>query len=296
MLNRFSIAVYLFICTVLPLFAQQRSNFPWWDYRSSTWLNGRIGVGMQFSNQNAQLYFFTETDVCFSCAYNHFARPAEDLHAQLRRNKVRGNIHLKLQTSKDFSLYGTRFKMGAEDIRFRNLSWTYLTNVGISADWGLYRSWRVADPENGDLNANFRKRSRIRLRYDMTSRYHSYYYRKLSNTVGYVTLNMAGLDDRWGFNINWGNDVFIPKFMRGFLTNHDHGETNSAYITGYLRPLEKGSRNANEVFDYQPESLQKIELGASLRMITDRRTHKKLGSKQVRMCMYDVLGHENSIH
>ncbi len=296
MLNR-SIGVFLisfFVALQLP--AQRRADFPWWDYRSSAWLTGRIGVGMQFSNQNSQLYFFTETDVCFSCAYNHFARPPEDLRTQLRRNKFRGNMHLKLQTSKDFRLYGTRFYKGSEDIRFRNLSWTYLTNVGISADWGLYRSWRVADTESGELTSNFRKRSRLRLRYDFTSRYHSYYYRKLSNTVGYVTFNVAGLDDRWGFNINWGNDVFIPKFMRGFLTNHDHGETNSAFMTAYFRPLEKRSRNANEVFDYRPESLQKVEFGGSLRMITDRRTHKRLGSNQVRMGMYDVLGLENSFH
>ena len=170
MLNRSSAIFFFFLWIVLPLTAQERANFPWWDYRSSSWLNGRIGVGMQFSNQNSQLYFFTETDVCFSCAYNHFARPAEDLHAQLKRNKFRGNIHLKLQTSKDFKLYGTRFYKSSEDIRFRNLSWTYLTNVGISADWGLYRSWRISDPENGDLTSNFRKRTRIRVRYDMTSR------------------------------------------------------------------------------------------------------------------------------
>ena len=156
MLNR-SIGVFL-IClfVALPSYAQRRGDFPQWDYRSSVWLSGRIGVGMQFSNQNSQLYFFTETDVCFSCAYNHFARPPEDLRTQLRRNKFRGNIHLKLQTSKDFRLYGTRFYKGSEDIRFRNLSWTYLTNVGISADWGLYRSWRVADTESGELTSNFR--------------------------------------------------------------------------------------------------------------------------------------------
>lgn len=240
--------------------------------------------------------FFHRDGCLFLVCLNHFARPPEDLRTQLRRNKFRGNIHLKLQTSKDFRLYGTRFYKGSEDIRFRNLSWTYLTNVGISADWGLYRSWRVADAESGELTSNFRKRSRLRLRYDFTSRYHSYYYRKLSNTVGYVTFNVAGLDDRWGFNINWGNDVFIPKFMRGFLTNHDHGETNSAFMTAYFRPLEKRSRNANEVFDYRPENLQKVEIGASLRMITDRRTHKRLGSNQVRMGMYDVWGLENSFH
>ena len=193
-------------------------------------------------------------------------------------------------------LYGTRFSKKSDDIRFRNLSWTYLTNVGISADWGLYRTWRISDPETGELNSNFRKRSRIRLRYDITSRYHSYYYRKLSNTVGYVNLNVARLDDRWGFNINWGNDVFILKGLRAFLTNHDHGETNSAYITGYIRPLEKRSLDANVAYAYRPESLQKVELGASLRMITDRRTHKRLGSNQIRMGMYDVLGLENSFH
>ncbi|MBL7781813.1 MAG: hypothetical protein JNM22_11395 [Saprospiraceae bacterium] len=276
--------------------AQARYDFPWWDYRSPSWLNGRVGVGMQFSNQNRQLYFFTETDICFSCAYNYFARPPENLQGQLRRNKFRGNLHLKLQTSKDFSLYGTRFSKNSEDIQFRNLSWTYLTNVGISADWGLYRTWRVADTETGDLLPKFRKRSRIRLRYDFTSRYHSYYYRKLSNTVGYVTVNVARLDDRWGFNINWGNDVFIPKFMRSFLTNHDHGETNSALISAYFRPLETRARNANEVFAYKPESLQKLEASVSLRMITDRRTHKRLGSNQIRMGMYDVLGLANSFH
>lgn len=276
--------------------AQARYDFPWWDYRSTSWLNGRVGVGMQFSNQNRQLYFFTETDICFSCAYNYFARPPENLQGQLRRNKFRGNLHLKLQTSKDFSLYGTRFSKNSEDIQFRNLSWTYLTNVGISADWGLYRTWRVADTETGDLLPQFRKRSRIRLRYDFTSRYHSYYYRKLSNTVGYVTVNVARLDDRWGFNINWGNDVFIPKFMRSFLTNHDHGETNSALISAYFRPQETRTRNANEVFAYQPESLQKLETSVSLRMITDRRTHKRLGSNQIRMGMYDVLGLANSFH
>lgn len=288
----------LFVILLLSshLSAQSRTDFPWWDYRSDTWLNGRIGVGMQFSNQNRQLYFFTETDVCFSCAINHFARPPQNLHDQLRLNKFRGNFHLKLQTSKDFMLYGTRFSKKSDDIRFRNLSWTYLTNVGISADWGLYRTWRISDPETGELNSNFRKRSRIRLRYDITSRYHSYYYRKLSNTVGYVNLNVARLDDRWGFNINWGNDVFILKGLRAFLTNHDHGETNSAYITGYIRPLEKRSLDANVAYAYRPESLQKVELGASLRMITDRRTHKRLGSNQIRMGMYDVLGLENSFH
>ncbi|MBK8428466.1 MAG: hypothetical protein IPL27_22055 [Lewinellaceae bacterium] len=67
-------------------------------------------------------------------------------------------------------------------------------------------------------------------------------------------------------------------------------------MTAYFRPLEKRSRNANEVFDYRPENLQKVEIGASLRMITDRRTHKRLGSNQVRMGMYDVLGLENSFH
>lgn len=287
-----------FICSVFlaPQAYAQVYDFPWWDYRSSTWLNGRIGVGMQFSNQNRQLYFFTETDVCFSCAFNHFVRPPENLHGQLRRNKFRGNFHLKLQTSKDFMLYGTRFSKKNEDIRFRNLSWTYLTNVGVSADWGLYRTWRIADTETGLLDQDFRKRSRIRLRYDVTSRYHSYYYRKLSNTVGYVTLHVARLDDRWGFNINWGNDVFITKTLRGFLTNHDHGETNSAFITAYFRPLEKRSRNANEVYPYRPESLQKLELGASLRMITDRKINKKIGSNQIRMGMYEVVKLENSFH
>lgn len=297
LLNTFRHAVLLYgILAASALGAQARYDFPWWDYRSPSWLNGRVGVGMQFSNQNQQLYFFTETDLCFSCAYNYFARPPENLQSQLRRNKFRGNVHLKLQTSKDFSLYGTRFSKNAEDIQFRNLSWTYLTNVGISADMGLYRTWKVADTEAGSLSPLFRKRSRIRLRYDVTSRYHSYYYRKLSNTVGYVTVNVARLDDRWGFNINWGNDVFIPKFMRSFLTNHDHGETNSAFISAYFRPLETRSRNANEVFAYQPESLQKLEASVSLRMITDRRTHKRLGSNQIRMGMYDVLGLVNSFH
>lgn len=295
-LNCAGLTVCFFLLLTLRLSAQSNFDFPQWDARSTSWLAGRVGVGMQFSNQNSQLYFFTETDVCFSCAYNQLARPAEDLHSHLRRNKFRGNIHLKFQTSKDFRLYGTRFYKQSEDIQFRNLSWTYLTNVGISADLGMYRSGRIADPESGLLSSNFRKKSRLRLRYDVTSRYHSYYYRKLSNTVGYVTLNVASLDDRWGFNINWGNDVFIPKFMRGFLTNHDHGETNSAFITAYFRPMEKRGSDANAVFQYQSESLQKAEIGASLRMITDRRTHKRLGSNQVRMGMYDVLGLVNSFH
>ncbi|MCC6281715.1 MAG: hypothetical protein IT262_14000, partial [Saprospiraceae bacterium] len=58
MRNRSNVVFCLFLFMIASLSAQDRSNFPWWDYRSSGWLNGRIGVGMQFSNQNSQLYFF----------------------------------------------------------------------------------------------------------------------------------------------------------------------------------------------------------------------------------------------
>jgi len=283
-------------CLFETLAAQQPAIFPRWDARSATWLSGRVGVGFQFSNQNRPLYFFTEADFCFSCAYNHFARPPRDLHEQLRRNRFRGNLHLKLQTIKDFKLYNTLFYKRSPDIQFKNLSWTYFTLVGLSADVGLYRPGHVADLENGGLTDVFRQRSRVRLRYDVVSRYHSYYYRKLSNTVGYITLNVAALDDRWGVNFNWGNDVFILRRLRDFLTNHDHGETNSIYLTAYVRPNERSFMDANMAFDYRLQDVEKIEFGASLRMITDRRTAKRTTTNQARSGNYDVLGLKNSFH
>ena len=289
-------AVLTLLCPFATLFAQPAALFPRWDARTTTWLSGRVGVGFQFSNQNRQLYFFTETDFCFSCACNYFKRPPQDLHQQLRLNRYRGNLHLKLQTSKDFRLYGTRFYKRSPDIRFRNLSWTYFTAVGLSAEAGLYRPGRLADLESGALTAAFRHRSRLRIRYDVVSRYHSYYYRKLSNTVGYITLNVAALDDRWGVNFNWGNDVFILPRLREFLTNHDHGETNSIYATAYIRPHERRFMDANTAFDYRPRDVEKIEFGAALRMITDRRTAKRTTTNQARSGNYDVLGLQNSFH
>ncbi len=295
MKNKRALAFGSFFCCSVFLFAQTQS-FQWWDYRSAAWLNGRVGVGFQFSNQNRQLYFFTETDICVSCMVNHFTRPPQNLHEQIRYNQYRGNLHLKLQTSKDFKLYNTLFSRKNADIQFKNLSWTYWTGVAASVDLGLYRPGKLADLETGALTDAFRRRSRLRIRYDVISRYHSYYYRKLSNTVGNITLTVAALDDRWGLNMNWGNDAFIFGQLRGFLVSHDHGESNSAYISGYWRPLEHKSRNANETYTYHPESLQKLELGASLRMITDRRTHKRSSSNQARVGAYDVLGLVNSFH
>lgn len=271
-------------------------QFQWWDYRSAAWLNGRIGVGYQLGNHNRHLYFFTETDVCASCLVIHYVHPPADLREQIRINQHRFNLHIKLQTTKDFRLYNTVFSRRNSQLQFKNLSWTYLTNVGASIDFGLYRPGRLTDMETGGLNDRFRMRSKLRLRYDVLSRYHSYYYRKLSNTIGYFTLNVSSLDDRWGINLNWGNDAFIVGGLRNFLLSHDHGETNSAHISGYWRPLERKSRDANETFDYLPESLQKLEMSVALRMVTDRRTHKRSSSNQARVGTYDVLGLENSFH
>jgi hypothetical protein len=288
----FALFTFYFHLSVL----QAQTAFPWWDYRSTAWLSGRFGIGYQFGNQNRHLYFFTETDLCASCMAVHFTNRPANLHEQLRFNQYRGNLHLKLQTSKDFKLYDTRFYRGAGDIRFKNRSWTYYTGVGASVDLGLYRPGKLADLEAGTLNDNFRRRVRLRIRHDIVSRYYSYYYRKLSNTVGYFNLNVSALDDRWGVNLNWGNDAFIFGKLRNFVVKHDHGETNSASITGYWRPLEKKSRSSETVYTYLPESLQKLELGVSLRMITDRNIHKHSSSNQARVGMYDILGLENSFH
>jgi len=287
----------VFFTTLLAAQTSNRGFLPW-DYRSTTFLSGRVGVGYQFSNQNSNLYFFTETDVCASCLVNYYAGDGkpDDLHQQLRRNRYRGNIHLRLQTTKDFKLYGTRFAKKNEDIEFKNRSWTYLTAVGVSLEAGLYRPGRIADLETGRLNSRFDRKGKFRVRYDVVSRYHSYYYRPLSNTVGYVTLNYSKLDDRWGININWGNDLFILGALKNFVVNHDHGETNSAFINGYWRPNEQRGDDPNTAYDYQPSSLQKLELGPSLRMITDRRTMKRITTNQARSGTYDVLHLANSFH
>lgn len=286
----------LFLSTAT-VFAQTRESFLPWDYRSTAWLSGRVGVGYQFSNQNRNLRFFAETDVCATCLVNHFTleRPA-DLHAQLRRNRYRGNIHLRLETIKDFKLYGTLFSRKSEDIQFKNLSWTYLTAVGTSLEAGLYRPGQLADLETGDLLSRFDRKNKLRLRYEIISRYHSYYYRRLSNTVGYFTLNFSKLDDRFGVNLNWGNDVFIFGSLRQFVTHHDHGETNSMYLTGYWRPNEQRGDDPNRAYAYFPESLQKLEFGPSVRMITDRRTMKRTTTNQARSGNYDVLNLKNSFH
>lgn len=268
-----------------------------WDYRSTAWLSGRLGVGYQLSNQNRNLRFFLESDVCATCLINHYAiERSADLHAFMRRNRYRGNIHLRLETIKDFKLYGTRFSRKSEDIQFRNLSWTYLTAVGTSLEAGLYRPGWIANVETGELLSQFDRKRKIRLRYDVVSRYHSYYYRRLSNTVGYVTLNFSRLDDRFGININWGNDVFIIGKLRNFVAYHDHGETNSAFITAYWRPNEQRGDDPNRPYAYLPESLQKLEFGPSLRMITDRRTMKRTTTNQARSGNYDVLNLANSFH
>ncbi|HMX40184.1 MAG TPA: hypothetical protein PKD78_07650 [Saprospiraceae bacterium] len=287
----------LLLFPALLLVAQSRQGYLPWDYRSTAWLSGRVGIGYQFSNQNRNLRFFAETDLCASCFINHYVkeRPA-DLHAQLHNNRYRANLHLRFETIKDFMLYGTRFSRKSADLQFKNLSWTYLTGVGASLEAGLYRPGRLFDLETGALRSQFDRKSKIRLRYDVVSRYHSYYYRRLSNTVGYLTLNFSKLDDRWGINFNWGNDVFIIGRLRNFVTNHDHGETNSAYITGYWRPYERRGDAPNMPYAYQPESLQKLELGPSLRMITDRRTMKRSTTNQARSGTYDVVGLRNSFH
>lgn len=277
--------------------AQSRQDFLPWDYRSTAWLSGRVGVGYQLSNQNRHLRFFVESDLCVSCFINHYAkeRPA-DLHAQLRNNRYRANLHLRLETVKDFMLYGTRFSRKNEDLEFKNLSWTYVTGVGTSFEAGLYRPGWLFDRETGHLLNKFDRKNKIRLRYDIVSRYHSYYYRRLSNTVGYVTLHFSKLDDRWGINFNWGNDVFIIGQLRNFVVNHDHGETNSLYLTGYWRPYEKRGDDPNVARAYLPETLQKLELGPSVRMITDRRTMKRTTTNQARSGTYDVLNLKNSFH
>lgn len=188
------------------LFAQPAALFPRWDARTATWLSGRVGVGFQLSNQTRQLYFFTETDFCFSCAYNYFKRPPQDLHQQLRLNRYRGNLHLKLQTSKDFRLYGTRFYKRSPDVRFRNLSWTYFTAVGLSAEAGLYRPGRLADLESGALTTAFRHRRRLRIRYDvlgLQNSFHGYYGLRLRVETGFYGVGgLIGKDD-----LQWGRDM-----------------------------------------------------------------------------------------
>ena len=292
----FSRAVICGLLLFHTVLSAQPRFFPW-DYRSTAWLSGRVGVGYQFSNQNRNLHFFAESDVCATCLINHYAKgEPDDLHEQLRRNRFRGNIHLRLETIKDFKLYGTLFSRKNEDIEFKNLSWTYLTAVAVSGEAGLYRPGRIADLAAGTLNERFDRKGKLRLRYEVVSRYHSYSYRRLSNTVGYFTLNYSKLDDRWGVNLNWGNDVYILGALKNFVVNHDHGETNAMYFTGYWRPQEQRGDDPSRPYNYLPESLQKIEVGPSLRMITDRRTMKRATTNQARSGNYEVLGLRNSFH
>ena len=278
-------------------FAQNNYNdYQYWDSRSDAWLTGRVGIGHQFSNQNWNLYFFAEADLCASCAVTYFVHRPGNEYDVLKYNRERANLHVRLQTNKDYRLYNTRFNRKNADPQFKNLSWTYITSVGISLEHRWKKTDKIANAETGQATDAFFGAWRTRLRYDLTSRFHSYYYRKLSNTVGYFTLSFTHLDDRFGFALNWGNDIFILGNLKRFITEHDHGETNSAYISAWFRPLQQQNQNPEEAVEYYPESLQRWYLTVSMRGITDRRTLNRFPSNQARYGMYDVIKLKNSFH
>lgn len=288
----------LIIClgAISALSAQPVSDYPYWDFRSYAQLFARVGIRSQLGSQNTFLQLFAEADWCASCTYQYHKNRPQNVHQQLRNNRNRLNLHLQLATDKMFRQFGTRFYKKSSHPEFKNLSWTYITSVGFSYERGFYKPWKVADTESGLAKDAFFKRNRMQVRYDVYSRYHSYYYRKLSNTVGYITLGLSGLDDRWGANLKWGNDVFLFLGLKKFIAQHDHGETNSLFLSGYYRPRQYEQASTNRPVLYDLNDVQRVYGSFSIRMYTDRRTTKRSSSNQALYGVYDVIGLRNSFH
>jgi len=126
----------------------QYNDYQYWDSRSDAWLTGRIGIGHQFSNQNWNLYFFAEADLCASCAVTYFVHRPDNEYDVLKYNRERANLHVRLQTNKDYRLYNTRFNRKNADPQFKNLSWTYITSVGISLEHRWKKTDKIEDRQN----------------------------------------------------------------------------------------------------------------------------------------------------
>ena len=293
--------IYLFIGALLVSFSLSAQNqYAPWDFRNTNLINAQVGIGINIGNQNSNFYLFTKFDLCPMCLL-----AKETIEQEWRQKGVsnyftergfRPNLHIEFLTQKNFRYYGKKFDNDDKNPRFKSNSWTFLTRFGLSADillgFNQKRFLEQTSATTGRLN-HFFQDSRLRLRYDIVGRFNTWYFRRVSNTVGDFTFSWGKLDDSYGIDFyGFANDILIlPPFNR-ILKKLDHGETTAWHFNLWVRPAawlpaRNGGLNANYT------DVNKLSVGWTTRVFTARRRVSTIRQPGARLGQYQTIENDS---